>query len=63
MYRRSERCDDIVSASHKLLFKLVKFGEMPLFERGYGREAIVDGDSGEVSHALGALDMLKSAMH
>ena len=46
MYRRSERCDDILSAGHKLLFKLVKFGEMHLFERGNGREAIVDGDSG-----------------
>ena len=43
VYRRSE---DILSAGHKLLFELVKFGEMPLFERGSGREAIVDGESG-----------------
>ena len=46
MYRRSERCEDILSVGHRLLFKLVKFGEMPLFERGSEREAIVDGDSG-----------------
>ena len=46
MYRRSERCDDFVSAGHKLLFKLVRFRKMPLFERGNGREPIVDGDSG-----------------
>ena len=39
-------CDDILSAGHKLLFKLVKFEEVPLFERWNGREAIVDGDSG-----------------
>ena len=28
-----ERCGDIDSAGHKLLFYLVTFGEMPLFER------------------------------
>ena len=46
MNGRTERCDDIVLAGHKLLLELVRFGKMPLFERGNGQQAIVDGDSG-----------------
>ena len=61
MYRRSERCDDIVLAGHKLLFKLVRLWKMPLFEKGNGREAIEDGDSGLVDGSQNQILVLEKS--